>query len=717
MKKPGIHAIHVVFAGILILFTISCAEKKQKRYSDPLTTEEAMNHFKIADGFRLELFAAEPQVMSPVDMAMDEQGVIYVIEMGDYPYMPEPGTAKGLIKVLQDKNKDGRVDTAIVFAKKLPSATSMLPWKGGLIIAAAPDIFFMKDTTGDFVADIKEVLFTGFFDDNSEAHITSFRFSVDNWVYANNNGQAGVITAPGHPSLPAVTINGGDFRFRLDTVLFEKETGTGQYGMAMDDWGNRFYTQNTWHIQQPSIKGKYLYRHKFMPVEKVDVNISDHDLEMFQLTPPPYWRLERSNRRQRNFDSLKLDRMEWAEDHFTGASGGTYYGGDAYPESYYGSIFTGEVAGNLVHRDILSPRNDKPVFVAQRGPLEKDKEFIASDDPWFRPVNLWLGPDGNLYLIDMYLQHIETPLSIPPDLLADMDFSAGDKYGRIYRIVSDKASGRKVPEVNLRKNSSEELVQYLAHPNQWWRLQAQKLLLQRQDHSVVPSLKNIFATHTDPRARLHALYALEGLKQLNAGLVGQALKDQSWGIRKHACMLAERYPSLFDPLKMLISDTSIQVAFQAALSIGEFPPAQSMPALVTVLEKYGSEPLFRSAVLSSLPGSSMPFLNMLLTKSEWLRTQNEDSVTFMADFAFITGARRQKEEVIKMISLLSASALMNRGLQLSALAGLTKGIKSPKNRDKPDSGILKAVQNLKMEETEELKFAVEQLKTALRDSL
>lgn len=717
MNKPAAPTIQVILAGIFLFLLSLCAQKENKRYSDPLTTEEAMQHFKIADGFRLELFAAEPQVMSPVDMAMDDQGVIYVIEMGDYPYMPEPGTAKGLIKVLQDINKDGRVDTAIVFAKKLPSATSMLPWKGGLIVAAAPDIFFMKDTTGDFVADIKEVLFTGFFDDNSEAHITSFRFGVDNWIYANNNGQAGMITAPGHPALPAVTINGGDFRFRLDTVLFEKETGTGQFGMAMDDWGNRFYTQNTWHIQQPSIKGKYLYRHKFMPVEKVDVNISDHDLEMFQLTPPPYWRLERSNRRQRNFDSLKLDRKEWAEDHFTGASGGTYYGGDAYPGSYYGSIFTGEVAGNLVHRDIISPRSDKPVFVAQRSPLEKDKEFIASDDPWFRPVNLWLGPDGNLYLMDMYLQHIETPLSIPPDLLADMDFSAGDKYGRIYRIVSDKTPGRKMPEFNLRKNSSEELVQYLAHPNQWWRLQAQRILLERQDRSVVPSLKNMFATHADPRARLHALYALDGLKQLNADLVSQALKDQSWGIRKQACMLAERFPSLFDPLNMLISDTSIQVAFQAALSIGEFPPVQSMPVLIKVLEEYGSEPLFRSAVLSSLPGSSMPFLNMLLTKSEWLRTQNEDSVAFMADFAFITGARRQKEEVMKLITLLSASDLMNKGLQLSAIAGLTKGFISQRIKEKPDPGIFKAVQSLKMGETEELRFAIDQLKKALRDTL
>jgi hypothetical protein len=182
MKKTGNGKTLDLVAIIPLLLLFSCAEENQKRYSDPLTPAEAMAHFKIAEGFHLELFAAEPQVMSPVDMAMDERGILYVIEMGDYPYMPKPGSAKGLIKVLQDKNKDGRVDTAIVFATKLPSATSLLPWKGGLLVAAAPDIFYMKDTTGDFVADIKEVLFTGFFNDNSEAHITCFRFCVDNWV-------------------------------------------------------------------------------------------------------------------------------------------------------------------------------------------------------------------------------------------------------------------------------------------------------------------------------------------------------------------------------------------------------------------------------------------------------------------------------------------------------------------------------------------------------
>ena len=317
---------------------------------------------------------------------------------------------KGRIRVLKDINHDGTIDTAIVFAENLPSATSMLPWKGGLIVTAAPDILYLKDTTGDFHADTREVLFTGFFANNSEAQITSLRFGVDNWIYANNNGQDGEIHFVKDPAAPALKVGGGDFRFRLDRGLFEKEAGAGQFGMTMDDWGHRFFTQNTLHIQQAPIHWKYLHRHNFLPSDNSEVNISDHDPVMFQKTPPPYWRQERTNRRQKEFDSLKLDRKEYAEKHFTGSSGGTFYLSDVFPEEFYGSVFTGDVAGNLVHRDVLSPGKVNPAFIAKRSEKEKDREFLASTDPWTRPANFTVGPDGYLYMVDMYRQHIEAPV-------------------------------------------------------------------------------------------------------------------------------------------------------------------------------------------------------------------------------------------------------------------------------------------------------------------
>src|SRR5690606_37813447 len=235
----------------------------------------------------------------------------------------------------------------------------------------------------------------------------------------------------------ALDMRGADFRFRLDRGAFELESGGAQFGQTMDDWGNRFITQNTLHIRQVVIPWRYLHRNPVTPPGSPLLNISDHDLEMFQLTPPPYWRAERTRRRQKQYEEQGLDRVEYAEDHFTGCSGGTIYDGDAFPPEYYGNVFTGEVAGNLVHRDVLVEASDSPVLVARRAEGETEREFLASTDSWFRPTGFTVGPDGYLYVIDMYRQHIETPLSIPEDLKADMDFLYGSEHGRIYRIVPE----------------------------------------------------------------------------------------------------------------------------------------------------------------------------------------------------------------------------------------------------------------------------------------
>src|SRR5690606_25069916 len=170
-----------------------------------------------------------------------------------------------------------------------------------------------------------------------------------------------------------------------------------------------------------------------------------------------------------------------------------------------GNLFTGDVSGNLVHRDVLIMQDDQPVYRAKRSGNEKEREFLSSTDPWSRPVGFSVGPDGALYIIDMYRQHIETPLSIPEDLKQDMDFMAGSDRGRIYRVqLKDHATGdRDQPDLeapldldvslNLETLESRELVEILAHPGRWWRLQAQQLLLERQDASVVPALKRLFA--------------------------------------------------------------------------------------------------------------------------------------------------------------------------------------------------------------------------------
>jgi len=655
-----------VFFG-LSLFS-ACTEQ---RYPGPLTPEEALGSFKLREGFKIEVFAAEPHVQDPVDMVFDEQGNIYVVEMPDYPFMPEHGQGKGRIKILQDNDQDGRIDNAVIFADSLLEATSVLPWKGGLIVTAAPYIYFLKDTDGDLRADQKDVLFSGFFENNSEAQITSLRQGVDNWIYAANNGQAGEVTFTKRPDVPAKSVRGTDFRFRLDRELFEPETGAAQFGLTMDDWGNRFMTQNTLHIRHAGIPWRYLNRHPHTPSAAPLVNVSDHDLEMFQLTPPPYWRAERTRRRQKQYEEQNLDRVEYAEDHFTGASGGTVYAGDGFPEEYYGNVFTGDVAGNLVHRDVLVALDDKPTFVARRDDKEQDREFLASTDSWFRPVNFAYGPDGFLYVIDMYRQHIETPLSIPEDLKEDMDFMNGSELGRIYRIVPENATAAKTPVRNMREMSPAELVELLKHPNRWWRLHAQRMLLERQDLSVVADLKNLLTTSDDARVRLHALYTLEGLNSLNADIVKKAMSDAHSGVRQHAIRLSEQYAELLPELLRHVNDSSVWVVFQSTLSLGQFNGREVTSAFASILERYGEVQWFQAAVLSSEAGASLETVKKVLNgkPAEW-------KSKFLSDASAAIGAFNRPDEIEAFMTFVSSAEVsQHKELQAAALSGLVKGLK------------------------------------------
>lgn len=697
--------------GVFVMVLFSAHTLAQKRYSEALSPAESARTFQLREEFSIEPFVTEPDVLSPVDLVFDAAGNAFVVEMGDYPYDAQPGRFKGRIRLLKDTDGDGRIDKSFVFADGLPSATSVLPYKDGLIVCAAPDILLLRDTNGDFKADTREVLFTGFFAKNSEAQITSLRYGVDNWIYANNSGQAGMITSPLRPDAPPLNVAGGNFRFRLDKKLFEVESGNGQFGLAMDEWGHRFYTQNTLHIQQSPIAWRYLHRHNYLPSFRSDVNISDHELEMFQKSATPYWRQQRSDRRQAKYDLLKTGFKEYARDHFTGASGGTFYGGDGFPKPFQGSIFTGEVAGNLVHRDIIDTSGGSPAFTASRDAAEKDREFLASTDPWFRPANLTTGPDGYLYVVDMYRQHIETPVSIPEDLKTDMDFANGEQYGRIWRIFPKEGEKRPVALPDLRKQTTAELVALLTHPNQWWRLNAHRILVEKQDKSAVAALKKM-TTHADPRTRLHAIYMLEALNALDEALVKSALNNPHAGVREHAVMLAEKYPVLLADIIRLTGDSSPQVAYQACLSVGQFSGKESLAALATCAEKNPDNAAWRLAVLSSNTGASPEFFRLLIDRKDFFSAHSPGKLQFLDDFAYITITRNEKNEVAALLELLNTTLTADEWA-IAALSGLYKGARKAGNKGEPEKAVVKQLEKLENRSSENIKRSAAQLRKVL----
>ena len=668
--KTNLKSRLVIF---LLPFILLAGEGIAQRYPGPLSPEESMKKLNVAPGFKVSLFASEPHVFDPVSLEFDEEGNAYVIEMPDYPYEVEPGKGHGRIRILKDTDSDGKIDQSIIFAENVTEATSMLPWKGGLIVTAAPNIIYLKDTNGDGKSDIREILFSGFFQNNSEAQVTSLKLGIDNWIYANNRGQSGKVVFSKTPDAKPVEVRGADFRFRLDRDVFELETGPGQFGQTINDWGHRFFTENSIHIQQAVIPWRYTHRHAFMPTSKFNVTITDHEEIMFQEIPPAYWRSERSARRNRVFKEANLNRIEWVEDRFSGASGGTIYNGDALPKEFYGNVFTTDVSGSLIHRDVLSQSDTNPVMLAKRTDSEKNREFIYSTDTWFRPVTFSVGPDGYLYILDYYRQHIETPVSIPDDLKAEMDFMAGSDMGRIYRLLPENVNYQGV-KVELKKATGLQLVDYLSHKNGWYRSTAQRLLLERQDKTVVPAVKSLFSNSPDPRTRLHALYVLEGLNALNEKIVKQSLLDSESGVRENGIMLAERYSKMVKLLIPMVNDPSKRVSFQAALSLGQFEGKNVIAALAEVITQYGQNDWFRSAVLSSEAGSSVEILNSLIKDKTFFIKGESWKLSFIQDLSNIIGARYNKEQFSAYLKTLSTDLLSAANVQQAALKGLKAGL-------------------------------------------
>ena len=356
-----------------------------------------------------------------------------------------------------------------------------------------------------------------------------------------------------------------------------------------------------------------------------------------------------------------------------GRPGATVYTGDTFPEAFRGNLFTGEVAGNLVHRDILSPEGAS--FTANRPQEEKEKEFLASTHRWFRPANFTVGPDGNLYVVDICREFVETPASIPEPIKKGKNFFSGTDLGRIYRIVPKDHPAGSMTWPALQQAETAKLVENLGHANQWWRLTSQRLLLEQQDPSTVPLLKEMVVRRVNPLARLHALYALEGASALDASLISLALEDSEAGVREQAIMLAEDFPELLPKLTALVSDPSPRVLFQLALSLGQFQGTQVLQALRRLVEQNGEDKWQRIAVLSSEPGSSLDLLESMLKEPAYFESDNAGKASFLEELAAVIGARNRGNETQRLIGLLAHNrSLKKESWQVPALKGLAQGL-------------------------------------------
>jgi len=620
------------------------------------TPEEILATFETHPDFEIVLVAMEPQVFDPVDLEFDEAGRAFVLEMPGYPL----GEVKGRVVLLEDTSGDGRYDSRTVFAEGFPVADSLLAWRGGLLVASPPDLLFIKDTTGDNVADVQEVLLTGFAVGNTQHNFNGLTYGLDNWVYGAQGGNGGEVYWPDNPDAKTA-IRWQDFRIDFDNQRVEL-TGrsSGGFEISFDDYGRMFQTHNLVHISQLVFPGRYL-----SGVRGVDhntlTNISDHEEGGLSRIFAIGEQETRVNHPQQS-------------GYFSGASGITFYGGGAFGAEFEDNVFVCDVVLNLVHRDVLS--HDGPAYTASRA---RDRvEFLASTDRHFRPVNLQVGPDGALYVLDMHRAVIEHPEWIPDEIQQHLDLEEGMLNGRIFRVLPRGGLPAAQPEFS--PGNLAYAVAALDHPNRWWRDTAQRLLVEWQDRGAVPYLEKLVGEGTRPQARVHALWTLQGLGALRDEFLLQGLRDESPGVRENALQLAEfrlDNSAMRDQVIALAGDPDARVRMQTALTLGTAPRGaldsqHLQDALFRIAEQDLRHAWSRLALATALKDQPLPMMLTLLHEETLL--EQEGAVAFFGMLGSMASLQVSPGELAELLHTLGETSGLAPGVLAQTLSGLANGL-------------------------------------------
>ncbi|MEI7922446.1 MAG: PVC-type heme-binding CxxCH protein [Planctomycetota bacterium] len=633
------HLSLLAFMACLLLQPVQADEAPTGQADEAPTVQAELSAFRLADpSLSISLVAAEPAVASPVAIAWDEFQRLYVVEMTDYP----ADGSGGQIKRLEDRDGDGIYEHVSLFAEKLAYPSGVLPYKGGILVTSAPNLLFLKDTDGDGRSDLREVVLTGFGEGNQQLRVNSPTWGLDNWVYLANGRSGGAIRRPADPIAKAVSITRNDIRLRPSTGQFEPITGFSQFGLPRDDWGNRFPSWNTVPIRHAvtEIRGPNTG-------QVADILNLDDGGRLYSLAP---------SQKRFNAESVAF---------FNATCGPVINRDRQLGPAYQGHAFLCEPLSSLVHHRELVP--DGPTFHARR--VEQGREFLASANPWFRPVNLANGPDGALYLVDFCRAWVEHPAFVPEKLRNSVDFRQGHQKGRIWRIQA-----RSNPEKNTTpppgKLTTNDLVALLEHPNSWYRDTAQRLIVERQESAAIAPLRLLAKNSRQPLAIIQALWALSGLNALENDSIHQALLSNNQHIREQAVKLSmAELPEFQNQLATLASDPSIRVRLQVAISLSAIDSPIAIRSLGKIASTDADSPYISPIILTKAQKNPLQFLQSILSeKPQWLNQPDPFQANFLEQLASMGSLQKNATQIRSFLDL-SISAI-SQPISLSILSGL-----------------------------------------------
>jgi mono/diheme cytochrome c family protein/glucose/arabinose dehydrogenase len=617
-----------------------------------LSAEDELKTIVVPPGYRVELVAKEPLVKDPIWIDFDADGRMWVLEMPGF--MPDTSGKDSRqpindIAVLEDTNGDGVMDKRTVFAEDLmlPRAIKVLD-RGAVLVGEPPNLWLMKDTNGDFKADTKDLVSNTFgrAEGNIEHNANSLLWAMDNTVYTSEH----------------------DWHLRWKSGTFETvpTLSRGQWGASQDDAGRVFRNVNDSPLFIDYVAAKYYMRNTNLVRTR---GLYDSLITREQSTVWPVRATRGVNRGYRD----QFFRPDGSTVTIQGSGTPVIFRGDRLPKEVQGQAFITDSPTNLVHAYRIV---DDGTGRLRAEDFYKKGEFFASWDERCRPVNLASGPDGTLYVVDMYRGVVQDGAfwtDYLRDYIKSRDLELPVHLGRIWRVVHDGMKPDAPPK--LSSASADELVRTLSHPNGWRRDTAQQLLIQRGDRSVVPQLRQLAADAPDWRTRLHALWTLDGLESLQKTDVQRALGDKSPYVRASAIRLSEHWiaadPALAAAVLKLTEDVNVPVRYQLAATIGELPQTDRVQHATVMLERFGSDPIVVDATLSGLKGSEQDVLGHLLQGTA-PQQQMGEAVKMLAGAL----ARSGDTNAVQLLIANATDGSVSGWRRLALLEGLDAGLTS-----------------------------------------